>query len=334
MSPSQPETAGPDWAAMIARVNDTWAAQNRRTRIMRFLFSFWALSLLGGVIALYALLLQQRAEFERQVAAAQAQATREILEIAEREVLTEELIASMMQRIEQRQRLPAAVDTAESQEISHAADVILFQWMQGSTPNWALGALYALLGLFGALVVMLSLVGGAVPGTAGQVRIDADSLLLERLSQKLEDLIASGSPSPELIAAVERTVDNLRDDLRAERWRQFFIAGAVYALLGAFFASVLAKDLLQAVVIGAGWTGITGILGIKSDFAERSSVKDQALQQAAQVIEIVEESTAPPAPLPGSLADEKHRTRSMPRSLANVDQIRELVSEIYIARKL
>ena len=156
----------------------------------------------------------------------------------------------------------------------------LFTWARTSPPNWGLGGLYAGLGLVGALVTIFGLIGGAVPGTAGQAKIDADTERLERLSDRLEELIVNGPPDAASVVAVENAVNNFRDDLRSERWRQFWIAVSLYAVLGAFFSALLAKDLLQALVIGAGWTGILGSLGLKKDYAERKAPKDAALEKA------------------------------------------------------
>lgn len=85
--------------------------------------------------------------------------------------------------------------------------------------------------------------------------------------------------------AVEKVVNNLRDDLREERWRQFLIAAIFYAVLGAFFASLLAQDMLQGLLIGAGWTGYLGILGLKRDYAERASEKDNALERSEDTLQ-------------------------------------------------
>lgn len=147
----------------------------------------------------------------------------------------------------------------------------LFSWY----PDLWTGALFAGLGLIGSFVTIFGLIGGAVPGTAGQVKIDANTARLDRLSKRLEVLIFASTPDAGVVTAVETAVNNLRDDLKAERWRQFAIATVFYAFLGAFFSAFLAQDMLQALVIGAGWTGLLGTLGLKKDYAERKAVKDE-----------------------------------------------------------
>lgn len=95
----------------------------------------------------------------------------------------------------------------------------LFSWATTTPPDWARGGLYAGLGLIGALVTSFGLIGGAVPGTAGQAKIDADTARLERLSERLEKLITStdGPPAAEAIVAVESTVNSLRGCLESRR---------------------------------------------------------------------------------------------------------------------
>jgi hypothetical protein len=165
----------------------------------------------------------------------------------------------------------------------------LLTWARTTPPDWGRGALFAGLGLVGALVTVFGLIGGAVPGTAGQAKIDADTARLERLSEQLEKLITTSRPDAAAIGAVESAVNNLRDDLRAERWRQFGIAAVFYAVLGAAVSTLLATDLLQALVIGAGWTSFLGALGLKRDYAERKELKDATLEKTFERAKKAEE---------------------------------------------
>jgi len=80
----------------------------------------------------------------------------------------------------------------------------------------------------------------------------------------------------------------LRDDLRSDMRQQFALAATLYVVLGAFFAAALAQDLLQALVIGAGWTAYLGAFGLKRDYAERKLIKDKATEEL--------EAALPPPP--------------------------------------
>lgn len=175
--------------------------------------------------------------------------------------------------------LGAAGMASAQEEETVVEQRVLFHW-----DNWETGTLYALLGLTGALVTMFSLIGGAVPGTAGKARIDAETAQLDRLYQRLLGLAESPDLDPLGIKALNDTVDKMRDDLRRERWRQFGLGFVFYTILGAIFASALAYDHLQAIVIGAGWTGYLGAVGLKGDFAERRRIKNESLDAAGAVV--------------------------------------------------
>ena len=160
----------------------------------------------------------------------------------------------------------------------------LFTWLASAPPDWIRGILYAALGLVGALIVVFTLVGGAVPGTAGFVRIEADLKRVEEREKILDDLLKAAVKNPAEIAAVEVATNNLRDDVTADRRRQFALAAAIYTVLGAFFAAMLARDVLQALVIGAGWTSYLGALGLKKDYAERKSFKDEVTARLESIV--------------------------------------------------
>jgi hypothetical protein len=156
----------------------------------------------------------------------------------------------------------------------------LFDWATSDPPDWARGGLYAALGLVGALVTVFGLIGGAVPGTAGSAKIIAGLKRVEEREKVLDGLIKdSAVRNPEEIRAVELAANNLRDDVRDARRRQFILAASLYAILGAFFAALLAGDLLQALLVGAGWTAYLGALGLKSEYSERKSLKDEGIEK-------------------------------------------------------
>jgi hypothetical protein len=151
---------------------------------------------------------------------------------------------------------------------------------------WGTGALYAGLGLVGALVIVFGLIGGAIPGTAGFARIDLNQQRVEQRQQIIDQLmIEDARGNAQVISNLQPTVDALRDDVSRDRRRQFATAAILYAILGAFFAAALARDLLQALVIGAGWTAYLGAVGLKKDYAERKAQKDAVLDDYASHIE-------------------------------------------------
>jgi hypothetical protein len=226
----------------------------------------------------------------------------------------------------------------------------IFAWALTDPPNWALGAWYAAVGFAGALVTIFGLVGGTVPGTAGQARIDENSEQLRRISKRLEDVITPNPMKDPLdsqgITAIGQAVRDLRDNISRERRYQFAIAAILYSVLGAFFASALVQDLLQALVIGAGWTGLTGSLGLKKDFTVRKSSKDAALDTSFTVAQRLKESqgellnlylnaqgiTNPEDPM--QLANKPDAQRVVNRVRALETDVERLEQEVSLAKTL
>ena len=174
-----------------------------------------------------------------------------------------------------------------SPEVANVEVANLLTWFTAEPRNWTAGALFAASGLVGALVTMYTLINGTLPGVAGQAKIDHDSAQLDRLSQRLEELTNASKPDWEGVKATERTVNNLRDDLRSERRWLYGIAAPLYLIAGTAFATAFAQDILEALVIGAGWTTFIGTFGLKSDYKQRKEVKDAALNQAVARVDRV-----------------------------------------------
>ncbi|HEY6723642.1 MAG TPA: hypothetical protein VI197_06395 [Polyangiaceae bacterium] len=74
---------------------------------------------------------------------------------------------------------------------------------------------------------------------------------------------------------------------------------------------MLARDLLQAIVIGAGWTAFLGAVGLKSEYARRKEKKDDVSNKLEALIGC----NPPEMPTPSS-------------------ELRELKNEARIARAL
>lgn len=158
----------------------------------------------------------------------------------------------------------------------------VFSWLMENPPNLITGAAYVVLGFVGALVAVFGFIGGVIPGTKGMVKIDLEEARLETEENRLDQLIQDPTANPELIKEVENAVNNRRDDLSRDRWKQFSLASIIYLILGAFFAAMLATNLLQAIVIGFGWTAVIGLLGLKDDHKERTDKKDDAIIKLEQ----------------------------------------------------
>ena len=176
----------------------------------------------------------------------------------------------------------------------------LARWLTADPIDWSQGAVLAALGLVGALITVFTLVGGAVPGTAGEPAIVAGTERLERLTRRLEQLVDTQPPDSPAITAVEGSVNSLRSYLSRERWRQFALAALLYAVLGAAAASLLADDIIQAIVVGAGWTGFLGLLGLRRDREERQTIRNAELSRVTARLEDLRSAVLPETVAPGA----------------------------------
>jgi hypothetical protein len=157
---------------------------------------------------------------------------------------------------------------------------ILF-WANDKPIDWFSGLALAFTGAIGALVTVFFLIGGAVPGTVGKVNIDYDAEQLKEYKEKLKVMWSKELTTVDLEKAKElkSMVYDFSNQLNKERWHQFSLAAILYVAIGAFFAAFLARDILQALIIGAGWTGYLGALGLKSDAEERGSRKNDKIDE-------------------------------------------------------
>jgi opacity protein-like surface antigen len=169
------------------------------------------------------------------------------------------------------------------------------EWLTKDPIDWAQGGTFAALGMVGALVTLFGLVGGSVPGTTGQAGIDAAAERLETRERKLDDLLKSDHPDLDEITSVQNSINDLRNYVRKERRYQFLLAAVLYAILGAAIAALLAQDILQAIVIGAGWTGFVGALGLRRDRDARETARNLELTTvAANLANFRTNGTIPP----------------------------------------
>lgn len=73
--------------------------------------------------------------------------------------------------------------------------------------------------------------------------------------------------------------------MNRDRRQQFVTASFFYVVLGTLFASAVAQDLLQAIAVGGGWTGIMGSFALKQDHEKRAERKNKALAEGKEYIQ-------------------------------------------------
>jgi hypothetical protein len=177
-----------------------------------------------------------------------------------------------------------AQEEAPPPEVANVEVVSFLRWLTADPINWAEGAIFFALGFIGALVTVYGLIQGKLPGIAAQAQIDLDRQRLNRYVERLDNLLNASPPDWQGVKEIQNTVNELRDDVDRLSRRMFFVGAILYVLIGGSLATILAQDMLQALIIGAGWTAFAGSLGLKTDSAERKSIKDGALERAGATV--------------------------------------------------
>ena len=140
----------------------------------------------------------------------------------------------------------------------------------GSMPSWwpdnlQLGAFFFFLGILGAGIVIYF---GGLENFVGKSKrvldMEDDIYLKKVIADKIVD------PDHYVKREIwEKMIDD--DNKRLDKeWRSIRIQNSLlYLFIGGGLAAILAKDMTQAVAVGAGWTGILGVFGIKANFEEK-----------------------------------------------------------------
>jgi hypothetical protein len=170
-----------------------------------------------------------------------------------------------------------------------------------------------LIGCGGAAFTIYSNIGGELPGMGKSTEIrnlteSIDELKgkIKEIEEKLsveQDRLSKGEISVEQFEAMERSINNQRDDWNAEvadlrktrdtlRRGTYFQGALIFVALGGFFAMFLTsgallenstpqvQTILSAVVVGAGWSGII------SRYIQTGELKDEALARNSKLDEI------------------------------------------------
>jgi len=141
------------------------------------------------------------------------------------------------------------------------------------------------LGLVASLVTGYSAVGGVLPGTAGVPRLEAMQTMVGQLEARLLELAQASPADTAAIDSIGKVTHDLRDDFARDRNRQFALGGLLYLVGSAMAAAIFAADLVQALVVGAGWTGIVGAYVVKQDANARGEAKDTVITEQQGTID-------------------------------------------------
>jgi DNA repair exonuclease SbcCD ATPase subunit len=171
-----------------------------------------------------------------------------------------------------------------------------------------------LIGCGGAAFTIYSNIGGELPGMGKSTEIRNLTESIDELKAKVkeaeeklraeQDRLSKGEISVEQFEAMERSINNSRDDWNAEvldlrrtrdalRRGTYFQGALIFVALGGFFAMFLTagallengtpqvQTILSAVVVGAGWSGII------SRYIQTGELKDEALERNKKLDDIM-----------------------------------------------
>ena len=171
-----------------------------------------------------------------------------------------------------------------------------------------------IIGCGGAAFTIYSNIGGELPGMGKSTEIRNLTESIDELKDKVkeaeeklgaeQDRLSKAEISVEQFGAMERSINNQRDDWNAEvvdlrktrdalRRGTYFQGALIFVALGGFFAMFLTsgtllenstpqvQTILSAVVVGAGWSGII------SRYMQTGDLKDEALVRSKRLDEIM-----------------------------------------------
>jgi hypothetical protein len=205
--------------------------------------------------------------------------------------------------------------------VLNVTNVDILQWFPDDPSS---GLLFFILGFFGALVTVYFYVGEFLPMMGGLTRIKELRLDVTELKSRISELRSKWDTELKVldklvdqydmkgidtsilekkidaqktkIHEIESRVGKLEDDslkkekiVNSER-RSIMTTGLIiYLILGGFFATLLSKDVLQAVIIGAGWTTFASTLGLKRQEEQASKRREEEAEQSLRGQDKLEE---------------------------------------------
>lgn len=167
-----------------------------------------------------------------------------------------------------------------------------FHWATTPTGiDWQLGAALAGAGVVGALITLYLLLGEPLPLLGNTVRITELRLRLSYLEKKRRAItetrlrLADQDPLPtERLGALEgisnthsEEITCVQSELNQEVRRGLRWGVPLYVLLAGLIAAAFATNLIQALVVGFGWTTILDRLGVKQQESEREDRRAEYL---------------------------------------------------------
>ena len=134
--------------------------------------------------------------------------------------------------------------------------------------------------------------GGAAQIDALSVELDAAKRNRDSSLNRRQTLLNGAGADPGTIAGEEHlTADyqaqiaDLGRQISVERRRGLSLGIPIYVLLGGAFAAAVATNLVQALLIGFGWTAIANRFGLAKDQQQRTQIRQTEAQQVQATID-------------------------------------------------
>lgn len=139
-----------------------------------------------------------------------------------------------------------------------------------------LGLFFFLLGVCGAAITVYLYIGNfekLIGKSTDCLNIEKDILSKKNEIENLKDKLKSHECRMQL----ENLIKD-KEGLLIKEKNGIKIQGAIlYLFIGGILASIIAKGIIDAVAIGAAWTTVLGVFGIKKEVQELKSVKDEEI---------------------------------------------------------
>jgi hypothetical protein len=98
--------------------------------------------------------------------------------------------------------------------------------------------------------------------------------------------------SEALTNSLDAAITQKEAALSQQRRRLVAIGMPIYLILGGAFAVLLASNVLQALLIGFGWTAAADRLGLNKELAARSAKRDEAIGELSEKAKMAEQADA------------------------------------------
>jgi hypothetical protein len=156
------------------------------------------------------------------------------------------------------------------------------------------------LGLIGALVTIYLFLGEWLPSMGGKAQYETLLLEIDELTDRRDVLMSLREDftegGDELSAERREEAKHLSEELqgeaeaktkRAETLHRRILAQGflLYALLGGAFAVLFAETLMQALLVGFGWTAVADRFGLKREESEKAPRRDQEIRKLEKAAE-------------------------------------------------